>query len=104
MPLALTVFGVAAHGRDPVLCYAFLRDARGMGDYPKPHLPKAAAPAGTTRLPLGLFEGLDVLSGTACSMMARLSPSKPIWRRDALSFRRIAPFPFSTGLEPRNNE
>jgi hypothetical protein len=32
-----------------------------MGDYPKPHLPKAAAPAGTTRLPLGLFEGLDVI-------------------------------------------
>jgi len=62
MPLALTVFGVAAQGRDPVLCYAFLRDARGIGDYlPKPHLPKAAAPAGTTRLPLALFEGLDVI-------------------------------------------
>lgn len=45
----------------PVFCYAFLRDVRGVGAYPKPNLPKNEVPDGTARLPLGTFEGLELI-------------------------------------------
>ncbi|CAB3806541.1 VPA1262 family N-terminal domain-containing protein [Pararobbsia alpina] len=43
MPLALTVFGVAADGLAPTLCYALIRTVRGPGIYPEPNLPKDVA-------------------------------------------------------------
>jgi len=43
MPLALTVFGVAADGLAPTLCYALIRSVRGSGNYPEPNLPKDAS-------------------------------------------------------------
>jgi hypothetical protein len=61
MSLALTVFGIAAQADSPVFCYGFLRDVRGTGAYPKPNLPKDKVPNGTTGLPLGTFEGLELV-------------------------------------------
>lgn len=61
MSLVLTVFGIAAQAESPVFCYAFLRDVRGTGAYPKPNLPRNKVPNGTTRLPLGAFEGLELV-------------------------------------------
>jgi hypothetical protein len=61
MPVALTVFGIAAQGDDPIFCYAFLRDVRGRGAYPKPNLPKNKIPNGTTRVALETFEGLELI-------------------------------------------
>jgi hypothetical protein len=58
---ALTVFGIVAQGKAPIFCYAFLRDVRGRGVYPKPNLPKGKAADGTTCVPLGTFERLELI-------------------------------------------
>jgi hypothetical protein len=80
MSLALTVFGIAAQGDDPVFCYAFFRDVRGTGSYPKPNLPKNKIPNGTTRFPLGTFEGLEFVcwdkildDGEACAVQDNIA-------------------------------
>jgi hypothetical protein len=49
MPLALTVFGVVAHGLNPTLCYALIRTVRGPGIYPEPNLPNDVAIDGVSR-------------------------------------------------------
>ena len=61
MPIALTVFGIAARGIDPIFCYAFLRDVRGPGSYPKPHLPKDKVPNGTISVPIETIEELRLI-------------------------------------------
>jgi hypothetical protein len=61
MPLALTVFGIAARGESPLFCYAFLRDVRGSGAYAKPNVPKDKRPDGITRLAIETFDDIELV-------------------------------------------
>lgn len=52
MPIALTVFGVAADRLDPTLSYILLRTVRGPGNYPSPTLPADVAVDGVRKVPV----------------------------------------------------
>lgn len=51
MPIAMTVFGVEVDASNPLLAYVMLREVRGSGTYPAPHLPKGTPLHLTYRTP-----------------------------------------------------